>query len=162
MRRVLPVLILAVSLVAGACGGGGSSTSAYCQQLKDVAKQAQRTTSTSAANMHALETAFDKALDKIAKKAPSEIKDDYAVLQEYVDLRFQAVINPAKANAKRLTELQPKYTQSSKNITDYNKKVCKFETTTTTPRVTVATAAVTTSNANATTSTGNATTTTKR
>jgi hypothetical protein len=130
--RLVPVLLVALALVGGACGGGGGgSNSAYCKKIREVAAEAAKTTSTSAPNMKALQTAFDKALDKIATKAPSEIKDDYDVLQQYVDLRFAAVITPAKADTKKAQELLPKYTEAQKNITDYNKKVCKYSPTTT-------------------------------
>ncbi len=134
MRRSLAVLVLALAFIAGACGddGGGGSDSAYCKGLKSAAEEALRTTSTSAADMAGLRTSFESALDKISDKAPGEIKDDYAVLKEYVGLRFQAVIEPTKAAElqPRLTEITPKYNEAQKAITDYNTKVCKFQTPT--------------------------------
>lgn len=128
MRRPLCVLVLVLALAAGACGGGGGSKSAYCKGLKDAAAEALRTTSTSAANMAALQASFDAALGKISKNAPSSLKDDYAVLKEYVDLRFQAVVDPSKAASlqSKLTEITPKYSESQKAISDYNTKECKF------------------------------------
>ena len=61
--------------------------------------------------MAALRTAFDAAARQdLGKKAPKDIKDDYAILQEYVDLRFQAVVDPSKAACQpRITEITPKY-----------------------------------------------------
>jgi hypothetical protein len=137
MRRSLALLVLAAfTMVIGACGGGGSSGGAgskYCKELKTAAQEALSSTSTSAPNMQALATAFDKALDKISKNAPSEISDDYDILKQYVDLRFEAAIDPAKATANKdkIDELGKKYQTAQKNITDYNTKVCKFETGTT-------------------------------
>jgi hypothetical protein len=139
MRRTLTVSVLAIALVSAACGGGGGggggggSVAAYCDQLKKAAAEASQTTSTSAPSMAAMRTTFDKALDKIAAKAPSELKDDYATLKEYIDLRLQAVIDPAKVDNKRITEITPKYNTAQQAITDYNKKNCKFENTTVAP-----------------------------
>jgi len=149
------LLFLAVPLLAGACGSGGGSgsSSAYCQQLRNAAEEAKRSTTTSAPNMAALQVAFDKALAKIAKKAPSELKDDYKILSEYVDLRFQAVIDPAKVDQKRIAELDPQYRKASTAIQDYNKRVCKFESTTTTERVTATTTAAVTTTAKPTATT---------
>jgi hypothetical protein len=133
MRRSLAVLFVALSVVAGACGGGGGSgaNSAYCKRLKEVADEALKTTTTSAANMAALQAAFNKAIDKIAKEAPKEIDDDYDVLREYVDLTFKSQPTPTPAQQKRLGELRAEYTTASKNISDYNKNVCKYTLPTT-------------------------------
>src|SRR5689334_13201375 len=104
MRRTLTVALLALSVTAAACGGGGGvQNSAYCKELKKAADDALRSTTTSAANMQALQVSFDSALNRIAKKAPKEISDDYQVLKDYVDLRFQSVIDPSKA-----ASLQPR------------------------------------------------------
>ena len=133
MRRTLTVALLALSLLAAACGGGGgASNSAYCKELKKAADDALRTPSTSAANMQALQSAFDSALNRIAKKAPKEIADDYQVLKDYVDLRFQAVIDPSKAASlqPKVNEISAKYTTAQKAITDYNTNKCKFTTPT--------------------------------
>ncbi|HZN13424.1 MAG TPA: hypothetical protein VFB78_04085 [Acidimicrobiales bacterium] len=150
MRRSLSVFVLAVAFLVGACGGGGGSgsSSAYCKELKDAASDALSSTSTSAPNMAALQVAFDKALDRISKHAPSEISDDYDVLKEYIDLRFQAAVDPAKATANKakLEDLGTKYQAAQKNITDYNTKVCKLSAPTTAPSsaTTATTAASTT------------------
>ena len=145
MRRTLTVALLALTLLAAACGGGGgASSSAYCKELKKAADDALRTTSTSAANMQALQGAFDTALNRIAKKAPKEISDDYDVLKQYVDLRFQAVIDPSKAATlqPKINEIAAKYTTAQKAITDYNTNKCKFTSpTTAAPKASTATTA---------------------
>jgi hypothetical protein len=145
MRRNLALAVIAVSLVAGACGGGGGgSKSAYCNKLRDVTKEAQRSTSTSANGDAALRLAFEKSFDRIATKAPGELKDDFAILREYIDLIFQQRIDPGKADTKRMTELGTKYTKASRNISDYNTKVCKVTPTTPPTRATVITTPPTT------------------
>jgi hypothetical protein len=147
MRRPLCVLVLVFALVAGACGGGGGGAkSAYCKGLKNAAADALKSTSTSAANMAALQASFDAALGKISKHAPSELKDDYKVLKEYVDLRFQAVVDPSKAASLqgRLTAITPKYSEAQKNISDYNTKTCKFSAPTATTIKATATTVTTT------------------
>ncbi len=142
MRRspLVFALVLVASLV-GACGGGGGSKGAstsYCKQLKASAAEAAATATTTkgpttSVDYRALQTKFDSALAKLLGKAPSELEDDYKVLQEYFDMYLTALSDPAKADRANISALAPKYQTAQKAITKYNTDVCKFEVTTTAP-----------------------------
>jgi hypothetical protein len=148
VRRLVPALILAVAVLATGCGGGASQ-SAYCkalrQQAKDAAAEQKKTTQTSidaATSKKKLDTAFGK----LEAHAPTEIKDDYETLHEYYTLYLNIYTNPqaSQADRQKLTASAQKASTAGKAITDYNKKVCKFQTTTTAPRATITTRATAT------------------
>jgi hypothetical protein len=156
MHRTLAVLALAAAALTGACGGGGGSNSseAYCRQLRSSAAEAAKTTTTrntssssTTIDYSALQTRFDKALNKISSKAPAELSDDYTVLKQYFDLYLTALKNPDKADRAKLQQLAPKYTAAQKKITDYNTNVCKFTPTTNAPATTTTAAPATTTTA---------------
>lgn len=135
MRRVLTVLVVALPLVFGGCGGkssSSSSTSAYCKALRDAAKEAaaeaKKSTSTTA-SVQATRERIDTAFKKLTAHAPSELKDDYKVVQDYYTLYLDSAADPAKADRTKLSSLAPKAQTAGKNIADYNKKVCKFDST---------------------------------
>lgn len=141
MRRILIVFVVALPLAVGACGGkggggGSGSKSAYCKALRDAANdalaQSKASTSTTA-SPEATKARIDTAFTKLTAHAPAEVKDDYKTVQDYYTLYLDTATNPATAQANRakLTELAPKAQTAGKNIADYNKRVCKFDTTAT-------------------------------
>ncbi len=139
MPRSLPVMLLVVVLGVAGCGDdGGSSASAYCDQLKKSAKEATAPTTTATGpsttiDYKALQKRFDDALGKIASKAPAELKDDYDVVNEYFSLYLKALAKDPAADTAKLQALAPKYKTSQEAIAKYNKDKCNFENTTVPP-----------------------------
>jgi len=88
MRRfsaLTAIVLLGTGLVTG-CGSssGGSSSSAYCKDLKSSAASIKTFTAGSTPDFTKLSDFIDKA-HELAKKAPSDIKDDWAVMVSAMD-----------------------------------------------------------------------------
>ena len=163
MRRTVSLLVLALALVVGACGGGDGGEGAdsdYCKQLKKTASEAtaQRTTTSAkdqAAALKAQQEDFNKIVDEIVDKAPKELEDDYKAFKDFIALRFELSAKPelAQTETARIKAVQEKYTPAAKAISDYNTNVCKFQTTTTAARSAATTATTATTAATTATTT---------
>lgn len=91
MRRfsaLTAIVVLGTGLVTGCGGGGGSSSgssSAYCSDLKTSAESIRSFTAASGAPDFAKLADFIDKTHELAAKAPSDIKDDWAVLVSAMD-----------------------------------------------------------------------------
>lgn len=119
MRKVAAV---AAALTIGmgaltACSGGGG---AYCDELKS--------------NEKAVSPSDDPSeslalMKKVRDKAPSEVKDDWDTLIDFIE-KSQA----AKGDATKTADLAKdatKVTEATKNISDHAKDSCKIDIPTT-------------------------------
>ena len=119
MRNRIPALVAAGALVLGAaaCGGGGSkSASAWCKDAKNL-KPPQSYTST-----QDVQATVDN-VNKLAKTAPSEIKND---MQTFADALQRASKGDNSANN------DPKVSAAAAHVSQYVRDKCGVQTTATT------------------------------
>ena len=140
-------MLLALFAGLAACGddGGSGSKSAYCKALDDAAKEAAATTTSVAGpstttDFKDIQKKFNVAFDKIADKAPDELKDDYKVVDDYFTLYLSARAGEPGADTKKLQAMGPQYSTAQQAIAKYNKDTCDFEVTTTVPASSATTA----------------------
>ncbi len=115
MRKVAAMAAVLTFSLAGLTACSGSS--AYCDELKknqDAAKP----------DAGDMKPTLDK-MKKVRDKAPSEVKDDWTVLVDYLEASEAAKGDPSKV--QDLASQASKVSEASQKITKHAKDTCKIE-----------------------------------
>jgi hypothetical protein len=106
------VTVLAAGLLAACGGGGGGSVAGYCKLVRDVDTQYANSDDID------MQTALD-IFEKVANKAPSEIRSD---LQYLLETSSKAINNPLS-----VANEGDKFDKASEHVQTYTQEKCDVD-----------------------------------